>query len=124
MTTLTYPEACRESSNHFDHHRDLPDAKHNKIVGMNVDTLYSMANLDLTTEPMVLVVPPMDGTRWWIMQVIDAWNDVPAAPGSRTHGDKGAAFALVGPNFQGEVPAGLEVIRCDTSSCCLGGGTF
>ena len=29
----------------------------------------------------MLVVPPMEGKRWWIMQIIDAWNDVPAAPG-------------------------------------------
>jgi len=26
---------------------------------MNLDTLYSLANLDLTSEPLVLVVPPM-----------------------------------------------------------------
>src|SRR5262245_44893864 len=91
---------------------------------MNVDTLYSLANLDLTAEPVVLVVPPMEGTRWWIMQIIDAWNDVSAAPGSRTHGDKGGAFAIVGPNFGGTLPAGLEQIRCDTSICALGGRTY
>jgi hypothetical protein len=124
MTNVAKPEGGRAPFNQFDHHREFPDAKNNKIVGMNVDTLYSLAQLDLTAEPMVLVVPPMDGTRWWLMQVIDAWNDVPAAPGSRTHGDKGAAFALVGPNFKGEVPSGLEVLRCDTSLCALGGRTF
>ena len=43
------------------------------------------------------------------------WNDVPAAPGYRTHGDKGGNFALVGPNFKGTLPAGLEEIRVDTS---------
>ena len=124
MTNVAKPEGGRAPFNQFDHHREFPDAKHNKIVGMNVDTLYSLANLDLTAEPVVLVVPPMDGTRWWIMQVIDAWNDVPAAPGSRTHGQKGAAFALVGPNFKGDVPSGLEVVRCDTSLCALGGRTY
>jgi len=124
MTNVAKPEGGRAPFNQFDHHREFPDAKNNKIVGMNVDTLYSLANLDLTAEPMVLVVPPMDGTRWWIMQVIDAWNDVPAAPGSRTHGDKGAVFALVGPNFKGEVPAGLEAVRCDSSLCALGGRTY
>ena len=56
----------------------------------------------------MLVVPPMEGNRWWLMQIIDAWNDVPAAPGSRTHGDKGGNFALVGPNFKGTLPAELE----------------
>ena len=91
---------------------------------MNVDTLYSLAHLDLAAEPIVLVVPPMEGNRWWIMQIIDAWNDVPAAPGSRTHGGKGGNFALVGPNFKGTLPAGLEEIRVDTSLVALGGRTY
>ncbi|HVW03890.1 MAG TPA: DUF1254 domain-containing protein [Vicinamibacterales bacterium] len=124
LTNVAKPEGGRAPFNQFDHHRAFPDAKNNKIVGMNVDTLYSLANLDLTAEPIVLVVPPMDGQRWWIMQVIDAWNDVPAAPGSRTHGSKGGAFVIAGPTFKGGVPAGLDVIRCDTSLCALGGRTY
>ena len=101
MTNVAKPEGGRAPFNQFDHHREFPDAKNNKIVGMNVDTLYSLANLDLTAEPVVLVVPPMDGTRWWIMQVIDAWNDVPAAPGSRTHGQKGRRVRAGRPELQG-----------------------
>src|SRR5262245_52264532 len=124
LTNVAKPEGGRAPFNQFDHHRTFPDARNNKIVGMNVDTLYSMANLDLRAEPMVLVVPPMDGGRWWIMQIIDLWNDVPAAPGSRTHGGKGGAFAVVGPNFKGDLPAGLEVLRCDTSLAMLGGRTY
>src|SRR5262245_34587390 len=124
MTNVAKPEGGRAPFNQFDHHREFPDAKNNKIVGMNVDTLYSLANLDLTTQPLVLVVPPMDGSRWWIMQVLDAWNDVPAAPGSRTHGAKGGAFAITGPNFKGELPAGLEQVRCGTSIAALGGRTY
>ena len=91
---------------------------------MNVDTLYSIANVDLAAEPIVLVVPPMEGKRWWLMQIIDAWNDVPAAPGYRTHGNKGGNFALVGPDFTGTLPAGLEEIRVDTSLLALGGRTY
>ena len=124
QTNVEKPEPGRAPFNQFDHHREFPDAKNNKIVGMNVDTLYSLANVDLTAEPIVLVVPPMKGNRWWIMQIIDAWNDVPAAPGSRTHGGKGGNFALVGPNFKGTLPAGLEPIRVDTSLVALGGRTY
>src|SRR5262245_12637254 len=124
MTNVPKPEGGRAPFNQFDHHREFPDAKNNKIVGMNVDTLYSLANLDLAAEPIVLVVPPMEGKRWWIMQVLDAWNDVPAAPGSRTHGDRGGAFALVGPKFTGTIPGGLEQIRVDTSLCAICGRTY
>jgi len=124
QTNVPKPEGGRAPFNQFDQHREFPDAKNNRIVGMNVDTLYSLANLDLTAEPIVLVVPPMKGNRWWIMQIIDAWNDVPAAPGSRTHDGKGGTFAIVGPNYKSEVPAGLEVIRVDTSLAMVGGRTY
>jgi hypothetical protein len=118
------PEPGRAPFNQFDHHREFPDARNNKIVGMNVDTLYSLASVDVSAEPVVLVVPPMTGNRWWLMQVIDAWNDVPAAPSSRTHDGKGGAFALVGPRFKGTLPAGLEPIHVDTSLVMLGGRTY
>src|SRR5215510_4445837 len=59
QSNVSKPEPGRAPFNQFDHHRAFPDAKNNKIVGMNVDTLYSLANLDVTAEPMVLVVPPM-----------------------------------------------------------------
>ena len=72
----------------------------------------------------MLVVPRIEGNRWWLMQVIDAWNDVPGAPGARTHGGKGGNFALVGPNFKGTLPGGLEKINVDTSIAALGGRTY
>ena len=124
QTNVAKPEGGRAPFNQFDNHRAFPDAKNNKIVGMNVDTLYSLANVDLTAEPVVLAVPAMEGNRWWIMQIIDVWNDVPAAPGSRTHGGKGGNFALVGPNFKGTLPAGLEALRVDSSLVAIGGRTY
>ena len=124
QTNVETPEPGKAPFNQFNHHREFPSAKNNKIVGMNVDTLYSLANIDLSTEPIVLVVPPMPGNRWWLMQIIDGWNDVPAAPGARTHGGKGGAFALVGPDFKGTLPAGLEPVQVDTSLIALGGRTY
>jgi hypothetical protein len=109
--------------NQFAHYREFPDAKHNAIVGMNVDTLYSLANLDLTAEPIVLSIPEM-GDRFWLMQIIDAWNDVPGAPGARTVGGKGGNFALVGPNWKGELPSGVTEIRSSTSLTMVGGRTY
>ena len=105
MTNVAKPEGGRAPFNQFDHHRKFPDAANNKIVGMNVDTLYSLANLDLRAEPMVLSVPPMEGNRWWLMQVIDAWNDVPAAPGARTHGNKGGTSPSSAPRSRARCPS-------------------
>ena len=64
------------------------------------------------------------GDRWWIMQLINAWNDVPASPGARTLGGKGDDFALVGPQWKGELPAGLSEIRSDTNLLLIGGRTY
>ena len=44
---------------------------------------------------------PEMGDRYWLMQLIDAWNNVPHVPGSRTLGGKGGDFALVGPEWTG-----------------------
>ena len=124
QTNVAAPKGVQAPYNQFVNYREFPDAKNNKIVGMNLDTLYSLANVDLSAEPVVLVVPAMQGNRWWLMQIIDAWNDVPAAPGWRTHGDKGGNFALVGPNFKGTVPTGLDTVRVDTSLAVIGGRTY
>jgi hypothetical protein len=123
QTNVPSPEGVHAPFNQFAHYREFPDAKHNAIVGMNADTLYSLANLDLSSEPIVLSIPEM-GDRFWLMQIIDAWNDVPGAPGARTAGDKGGNFALVGPNWKGVLPADLTEIRSSTGLTLIGGRTY
>ena len=105
LTNVAKPEGGRAPFNQFDHHRAFPDAANNKIVGMNVDTLYSLAHLDLSAEPIVLSVPSMPDNRWWIMQIIDAWNDVPAAPGSRTVGARAGISPWSGRTSEAPSPA-------------------
>lgn len=122
-THVTKPDATRAPINQFVHYRQFPDPSNKTVVGLNVDTLYSLASLDLSKEPMILSVPPM-GDRFWIMQVIDAWNNVPHAPGSRTVGGKGGNFALVGPGWQGTLPADVVELRVPTQLVMLGGRTY
>jgi len=83
-TYVTQAEATRAPINQFVHYRKFVDASNRSIVGFNVDNLYSLAWIDLQPEPLVLAVPAM-GERYWMMQIVDAWNGVPAVPGSRTH---------------------------------------
>jgi hypothetical protein len=109
--------------NQFVHYRECPDASNKAIVGLNVDTLYSFASLDLAKEPMVLSIQLM-GDRFWLMQIIDAWNNVPAAPGSRTVGGKGGNFAIVGPGWKGMLPANLTELRMPTNLVMIGGRTY
>jgi hypothetical protein len=86
-----HPDACRRSDPRHDangrpcadyqfaHYRAFSDASNTTVVGSNVDTLYSLAQLDLSEEPFVLSVPET-GNRFWIMQVVDGWNNVPTRP--------------------------------------------
>jgi hypothetical protein len=123
LTNASKPEGARAPYNQFAHFRDFPDPTNRTVVIWNVDTLYSIGALDLTAEPIILTVPPM-GDRWWLMQILDNWNDVPAAPGTRTEGNKGGHFALCGPNFKGKLPSGVKEVRVDTMLCAIGGRTY
>jgi hypothetical protein len=99
--------------NQFHHARAFPKADDKVVIRMNVDTLYSAATLDLKAEPMVLSVPAAD--RYFMLPMLSLWSDVFAVPGTRTTG-KGAArdFLVAGPQWAGDVPGGLEVIKSPT----------
>jgi hypothetical protein len=123
VTHTSKPQGPLAPINQFAHYREFPDASNKSVVGLNVDTLYSLGALDLAQEPMVLSIPEM-GNRFWLMQLIDAWNNVPHAPGSRTVGGKGGDFAIVGPNWKGTLPPGLTEHRIPTNLVLIGGRTY
>jgi hypothetical protein len=108
--------------NRFSHAKAFPPADFRAVVRANVDTLYSIAWLDLGAEPVVLSVPAVD--RYFLLQMLSLWTDVFAAPGSRTTGRNiPRDFLLVGPSWQGKAPAGLETIRSPTRFAVIAGRT-
>jgi hypothetical protein len=108
--------------NQFSHARGFPSADWKVVVRANVDTLYSVANLDLAREPIVLSVPATD--RYFMLPMLSLWSDVFAVPGTRTTGRNVARdFLVVGPNWQGQAPAGLELIRSPTRFVSILGRT-
>ena len=70
--------------------------------------------LDLTKEPLVLSLPDT-GDRYYLMQMLDAWTNVFASPGTRTTGNHKGDHAIVGPNYSGRLPEGLKEIKSPTS---------
>jgi len=88
----------------------------------NSDTPYSHLGLDLRTEPIVITVPKMDAKRYWSIQFIDLYTHNFAYVGTRTTGNDGGHFMIVGPDWKGETPKGItKVIQSETQ---LGLGFF
>ncbi len=123
LTHVARVDAIRAPINQFKHHNERPDPANRNHVGFNVDMLYSLAELDLAQGPIVLSVPPM-GDRYWLMQLVDAWNNVPHAPGSRTRGGRGGTFAITGPGWRGTLPAGMVELPMPTTLAMLAGRTY
>lgn len=99
-------------ANRLLHMPAFPDADYRVFVRPNVDTLYTQAWLDLDAGPWVFEVPASQ--RYLLMQFLDAWSNVFASLGSRTLGSQGGGFLLVGPHWDGQVPAGLTLLRSPT----------
>jgi hypothetical protein len=123
MTSLA-PDADRAAGpmNVFAHMRAFPDAAARAVVRPNFDTLYSIAWLDLTAEPMILSVPDTEG-RYYLLQLTDMWTDVFAAPGKRTSGTAAGHFGVVPPGWVGSLPPDVEPIRAPTPYVWIVGRT-
>ncbi|NBM19201.1 DUF1254 domain-containing protein [Streptomyces sp. GC420] len=93
--------------NHFWHGRRPFDASTRNVPYPNNDTLYSIAWVDLSTEPVVLSHPDM-GERYFTFELVGITSDNYDYVGRRTTGPGAGDFALVGPGWTGELPDGVR----------------
>jgi hypothetical protein len=84
--------------NQFVHRAQFPNHRFRDVVRPNVDTLYSVAWLDLSYEPLVLTVPDTQG-RYYVMPFMDAWTNVFASVGKRETGTLAGEYLIRGPEF-------------------------
>ena len=98
----------RAPINQFNHAKKLADASFRTVVTPNVDTVYSQAWLDISTEPMVYVLPETD--RFCNVQLLDAWTNTAAVL------DKAGAYAIALPTWEGELPAGVTRVDVPTAT--------
>lgn len=99
--------------NQFTHMRAFPPGDFREVVRPNFDTLYSILWFDLRDEPVVVSAPDTGG-RYYMLPMLDMWTDVFAVVGSRTTGTGEGHYAIVGPDWVGDLPAGITRIDSPT----------
>lgn len=96
--------------NFFGHGPRLADHTTRTVTTPNNDTLYSVAHVDLSQGPVSIVLPRTGG-RYLSLALMDAYTNNFAVLGTRTTGDDGGYFTIVGPYDAAEGP---NVVRSPT----------
>jgi hypothetical protein len=122
------PVAIRETVQRFPRNTLLGIARlatpqSRTVVAPNHDTLYTVSQLDLSTGPLVLDAPATQG-RYSVLQLLDGFSNAFAYVGSRDERRRDATVVLVPPGWQGDLPAGVRVVRSPTKLIWLIGRTL
>jgi hypothetical protein len=106
-------ELMRGPPNMFNNAPAFPPADFKVVVRPNFDTLYSIAVLDMTKEPVIVSAPDTHG-RFYLLPMLDMWSDVFASPGWRTTGTKAQDFLITRQGWSGVAPPGVTRIEAPT----------
>ena len=102
--------------------RQFPNAQFKDVVRPNVDTLYTTAFISMKEGPWAFEMPA-NNKRYELMPFMDAWTNVFASPGTRTSGNQGGTYLLAGPEWNGQVPKGMTLLKSPTDMVWLIGRT-
>jgi hypothetical protein len=95
----------------------LSDASARDITTPNNDTLYGSAWLDLSGGPVFFSIPPL--ARYHSASLMSITSDVNAVLGTRSVGSSGGRYAIVGPGWRGDLPAGVEKVQSQSNDAWL-----
>ena len=84
--------------------------KDTAIVVPNADTPYSLVEMDLRAEPLVICVPKVEKGRYYAVQLSDLYSFNVGYIGSRATGNNPGCYAVAGPGWKGELPKGIKKV--------------
>ncbi|MGJ7512175.1 DUF1254 domain-containing protein [Variovorax sp. GT1P44] len=94
---------------------DYVDPEERNVACPNQDVVYGLGMLALDVSPVVIQVPDF-GDRFWVYQIVDLRTDSFVQLG-KMHGSTTGFYLLVGPDWHGEVPAGItRVFRASSKT--------
>lgn len=96
--------------NRFSHAPRFAGPENRTVVAPNVDTLYSITQLDLGRGPIVLSHPSMR-KRYFVFQLLDPYTNTIGYVGTRATGSKAGRFAIAWTKRPGKRVRGVRVIR-------------
>ncbi len=123
MTNVAEPVGTRAPMGRLVLMREYPDASFRDVTAPNADTLYTTGWIDVGEEPWILSLPDMKG-RYALFPMLDGWTDVFEVPGKRTTGTGAQTYAITGPGWKGELPAGVVHYPSRTSLVWLLGRIY
>ncbi len=123
MTNVSKAEGLHAPMNSFINVLRYPPGDFRGVSAPNADTLYSLAWIDVGSEPIVFSHPDM-GNRFYLFPMYSLWMPVITSPGTRTTGEKAANFLITGPSWKGKVPKGMTQIQSPTRYLVIIGRTY
>ena len=81
--------------------------KDTTIITPNSDTPYSFVGADLRAEPLVLCMPKIEKSRYYVVQLVDMYTFNYGYIGSRATGNDAGCYMVAGPDWKGETPLGI-----------------
>jgi hypothetical protein len=95
--------------------------KDTAIPTPNSDTPYSFVWMDLRAEPIVLSVPAVDPKRYYSVMLCDGNTYNYGYIGTRATGSEAGDYMVVGPDWKGETPPGIEKVFRSGTQLSLAG---
>lgn len=109
--------------NTLGHRTVMSTPRHRSVTAPNLDTLYSSAFLELSGGPMEVTTPEAPD-RYHCVTFMNVFTDNFGILGTRTTGGHRVKAWIVGPQWEGEIPDGVRLIRSDTNDVWMLGRTL